>query len=184
VINWTGGNDERAIRLQSRRKSPHTRFGNFYDTLRSKDVIGKISDTLIVGSQVVTNGTIVVIQLITPKELRLRLAEWPDAVQAHIVVRHFSICPLVATGTGCIQCVYFAPGGASIPLGDFSVATGGITQNGGIDPYPTTDPTPPQLGSISVNYQGGTAAITFSYSIGFSFAYYLPTQEPYEHDNE
>ncbi len=184
------------IRERVYRKEKHLvpRLNSLYDSLRTPqawrymaDAAAKGTLTTVLASTVSSN-----VVLLTPPNLRME--QWPNGVQVHLVIRFFGIMPQnnpsVQAG---MECIFFDNGGNAVPLGEFLSQSGGNSIYDHIMPTPITDtggsssasgaqPNGPQVGILQVTVPSNTSGATqvYSWSMSFSFAYLLPSIQAYD----
>ena len=174
--------DRRPVRFAAPSPRHEPRFNRLYNSLRSDNLINGVSDLALTGSIAITNAATTTVNLALSTSPNYLIRKWPDATQAFLLLRSFSLAPSTAGAVGDLQCVWYDSAGNTIPLGDFSAASAGTLMNPVLSPNPLTDTGSLALGSLSVNWLGGIAGITVGYSFGWSVVYLLAATTPYERE--
>lgn len=171
------------------------KFNILYDSLRTPNAWRYMADAAAKGTiTTVQNGTAQVPVTLLKQPL-LRLSQWPNAVQVHLVIRFFGLVPQgIPTGNGTNEVFFFDNAGIPVPLGEFLAQSGGNSVYDHILPTPVTDSLSsgspatattgnegPSVGFLSV-FASNTAGISqvYNWSMSFSLAYLLPSSYAYE----
>ncbi len=173
--------DLRPRRMLAPSVSRDQNFNQVYNTIMSNDMIDRIADYTVLSSGVITNGVQTLFPIVMPANAKaIAVRKWPDAPFFFLMIRQFSIMPTTAGAAGDLQCSYIDTAGNIVPLGDINAASGQTLTPTVICPAPITDSGVQSLGTLSVNWIGGTAPITVGYSLGFSVIFLLPAKHQYE----
>jgi hypothetical protein len=155
------------------------RYNTLYDTLRTnKSGWRYYSDDVVTVSFTPTAGTVKtpVNGSINAPGSQNRVMQYPGGIQMYMVIRTFSYCPEVATGTGALEFRFADSGGQQIPLGVFLASTGGgLINTTAICPTPIADTGLQAYGNLLCIGQGagGTLGVCVA-QLGISYVYLLP----------
>lgn len=166
---------------------PNAHLNRMYGTLRVADSWIYTIDTYAKGSLTTVSATLVQSSAtVTPTLPETRLSRWPGAVSMYMAIRSFSFAPSTASFAtlGSIDLYYQdAIGGATIPLGSAINSNGiALVDLAYLIPTPITDPglLSNVIGQVQATLSSGATVGTYVWQIGFSFAYLLPTNKPYD----
>jgi len=166
-----------------------------YDTLRTPNGWRYMADAAAKGTITTTVNAIVQVPVVLLKQPLLRLSQWPNAVQVHLVVRFFGMAPqTVPTANAGLEAIFYDNFGNIVPLGEFLSQTAFGSVYDHILPTPVTDSLSsgspsqepagnegPQVGYLAVfNSNLASSSGTFNWSMSFSLAYLLPSAAAYE----
>lgn len=186
-------------RIQARvfREEKHLfpKLNILYDTLRTPNGWRYMADAAARGTITTVVNATATTPVVLIKQPLIRVNQWPNAVQVHLVVRFFGIAPqVVPTANAGLEAIFYDNFGNIVPLGEFLSQTSFGSVYDHILPTPVTDSLSsgsPQLepagnegpivGQLSVfNSNLASSSGTFNWSMSFSLAYLLPSAAAYE----
>lgn len=174
-----------AVMVQRPAEPRTVRFGRLYDSLRTRDAWRYIIDLAADGTITPSTAAPVVAAITVPTtQLPAQaLDQYPGAGACFAVVTMFSYAVTAAGMAGALVWYWLDQAGKLIPL---------IAANGGelshevgptaVSKYRYVDPSGSQLelGSIYVKMVSGATPVLCAWQIGFSLAYLLPEEHPYD----
>lgn len=111
-----------------------------------------------------------------------RISQWPGAVQAYLVIRHFCVAPSTASfaTAGELEIQYVdSIGGFIVPMADIiNNQSFNSLDNSILIPTPITDPSVKAVGTLNFALSSGATVGTYLWQMGFAYAYLLPAPEP------
>lgn len=163
------------------------RYNILYGTLRVVDGWQWLIDNYAKGGiTTVAASTVVANVTLAQSAQETRLSRWPGAVALYLCIRSFGLAASTATFTtaGSLD-VYYQDliGGQIIPLGSIPNNDElNLTNVNIIIPTPITDAgaLANAIGQVQIALNSGATVGTYIWQIGFSYAYLLPAQKPYE----
>lgn len=178
--------DTRPIAVKPRLPVLEPSLNRLYGSGRSEGDWRYFIDNYAVGTLTTIANTVVTTAILLANPPNMRLLQWPQAVQAFLVIRKFSMAPQSAiTTVGAVDVQFNDLAGNIIPMGDF-VSSGNLAYDvDSIIPTAIVDPgvgtVGAGVGNLLVKLAGTTPTVSvYNYQIAFSYAYLLPSLEGYE----
>lgn len=160
----------------------HPEYNILYGSLRTEGGWRYTIDNIATGNVTTIAGAVTA----SPVSLAIppftRISQWPGAVQAYLVIRHFCVAPSTATfaTAGELEVQYVdSIGGFIIPLADIiNSQSFNSLDNTILIPTPITDPSVKAVGTLNFALSAGATVGTYLWQMGFAYAYLLPAPEP------
>ncbi len=161
-------------------RNPQPVLARLYNSLLSEYGLTYVSDITAKGTFTSIAGTTVNTAITLSASPNFGLLKFPMAVSLCLAVKSFHIAPQAPITTlGALECVYVSNGGKDIGLGEYqnNVASNILIKS--ICTSPITDTDNPQLGTLAVTLQNGSASPgTYNYMLNFNIIYLLPSSGP------
>lgn len=160
----------------------HPEYNILYGSLRTEGGWRYTVDNIATGNVTTIAGATVTSAVSLAIAPFTRISQWPGAVQAYLVVRHFCVAPSTATFTtaGELEIQYVdSIGGFIIPMADIiNNQSFNSLDNSILIPTPITDPSVKAIGTLNFTLSSGATVGTYLWQMGFAYAYLLPAPEP------